>query len=173
MPLATLHEFPLAALYEALNDRRVANGLTWQGVLDEINGGPKQFRGIAVSTVTGLRTKRVAEGDGVLGMLVWLGRSPESFMPGDPLASAPEATLPPVRPGHRGLRWDAPRLYAAVQSGRMEGGLTWQQVADETGCGKNSLTGLAKATRVGFPSVMNIVRWLGRPAADFVRSSEW
>jgi hypothetical protein len=164
--------FSLAALYEALDQCRKAKGLTWQALLDEINGNPRQPRGIAVSTVTGLRTKRVAEGDGVLGMLVWLGRSPESFVPGHPLASAPEAALPPVRPGHRGLRWDVQGLYAAMQSRRAERDMTWQEVADEIGCGKNSLTGLAKATRVGFPGVMNLVWWLGRPAADFVRSSE-
>jgi transcriptional regulator with XRE-family HTH domain len=165
-------EFQLTELYEALDEGRKAKGLTWQALLDEINGNPRQPRGIAVSTVTGLRTKRVAEGDGILGMLVWLGRSPESFMPGHPLASAPGSALPQVRPGHRGLRWDVQLLYAAIQSRRAERALTWQEVADEIGCSKNSLTGLVKARRVGFPGVMNLVWWLERPAADFVRSSK-
>jgi hypothetical protein len=172
MPAARPSDFQLSALYDALDEARRARRLSWQGLLDEINGGPRQYRGIAVSTVTSLRHKAVAEGDGVLGMLRWLNRTPESFVPGHPLDGAPETALPDVAEGHRGLRWNTSALHKALQAQRTEREMTWQQVADEIGCGANQLTGLARSSRVGFPAVMRIVAWLGQPAARFVRSSQ-
>ena len=170
-------DFELAALYRALDERRIAAGLSWQALTREINdraveGGSAQPRAIAASTVRGLRDKRVAEGDGVLQMLLWLGRTPESFVPGHPLADAPEAALPDLGP-HLVLRWDVRALHLAVEQQRTGRGMTWPQVAREVGCWPVELTGLARARRVGFPGVMRILRWLGRPAAQFTRASEW
>ena len=76
-------EFDVDALYAALDAQRQARGLTWAGLAREIN---RQFervpvRAISVSTITGMRKRRVIEGDGVLQMLRWLGRTPESFVP--------------------------------------------------------------------------------------------
>ena len=67
-------DFSLAELHAALDARRQARGLTWAGATREING---QHAGsvthpIASATVTTLRTKAVAEADGVLAMLRWL-----------------------------------------------------------------------------------------------------
>jgi len=51
-------------------------------------------------------------------------------------------------------------------------GLTWPQVADEIGgVAPGGLTRLANGGRVGFPEVMRIFRWLGRPAASFTREA--
>ena len=55
----------------------------------------------------GGRTLAGAEGDGVLGMLRWLGRTPESSVPGHPAPSTPATALPEVPPGLL-VRWDVP-----------------------------------------------------------------
>jgi hypothetical protein len=164
--------FDLVAVYRALDEAREELGLSWSALTKRINA---QFSGtgaipMATSTVRGLRTRRVVEGDGVLQMLVWLGRSPESFVPHHPLAVAPEAMLPVVGPD-RILRWDPPALHRAVDELRVERQLTWAQLASEVGCSVATLTGLARAQRVAFPGVMAIVGWVGRPAADFTRPS--
>jgi hypothetical protein len=77
-------DFSLAGLYAAIDRQRQARGLTWQQAVLEINMvfGRISSRPISRSTVTGLGTKAVAEGDGVLAMLKWLNRTPESFLPG-------------------------------------------------------------------------------------------
>lgn len=115
-----------------------------------------------------MRTKSAIEGDGVLQVLIWLDRTPESFVPnrigtdGSPLR----------RVGPKGiLRWDPAASHAALEARRAERGLTWREVANEVGLSPGSLTGLAKAQRVGFPYVMRIVRRLGREAASFTRAS--
>jgi len=45
-----------------------------------------------------------------------------------------------------------------------------RDVADELGPGFNPgmLTRLADGTHIGFPRVMRIFQWLGRPVAEFV-----
>ena len=168
-------DFDLKALFEAIDERRVADGLTWAGVaraLRRPDADPTVTRPIAVSTIQGLRTTHLAEGDGVLGMLRWLGRAPEDFVPGHPLAGSPETTLPTPGPGML-LRWDAPALHAALDSQRRHLDLTWTELAGEIGCGPGQLTGLAAAQRVHFPLVMRHTAWLGRPAAHFTRQSAW
>src|SRR5689334_12145791 len=161
-------EFDLSALYAALNAQREERGLSWTAAVGEINAvGRTSIHPIAVSTVTGLRNKSVAEGDGVLQMLRWLRRSPESFVPGENKAPPlPEATPNEV------LRFDVKKLYDALNSQRTQRGMTWQMVANEIGgLRAPSLTRYAKGGRTGFPEVMRIVRWLGQPAAAFVRLS--
>jgi hypothetical protein len=75
-------DFDLKALYVALDEQRQARGLTWAQATREINavGPPAPRHPIATSTITGLRTKTMAEGAGVLQMLRWLCRAPESFV---------------------------------------------------------------------------------------------
>lgn len=177
MPSSRTEDFQLRSLYEALDERRQERGLTWTGVTREINevaiqGGSVGPRAISVSTVKGLRDKHVAEGDGVLQMLLWLGRPPESFVPGHGLTEASEAALPDVGTD-RILRWDTSALHLALQAEREDRHLTWAQVACDIGCSPAQLTGLAHARRVGFPGVMRIVAWLGQPAARFTRPAPW
>src|SRR5262245_16365800 len=74
-------DFDLAALFDALDAQRQARGLSWAEVMREVNRGIAT-RAVASSTVTRLRTQKVAEADGVLQMLRWLRRAPESFVPG-------------------------------------------------------------------------------------------
>ena len=59
------------ALYRALDERRVARGLTWKQVAAET--------GVSASTLTRTRHGGRLEVDGVLAMVSWLGRTVESF----------------------------------------------------------------------------------------------
>jgi hypothetical protein len=153
-------DFDLHALHAALDARRVARGLGWAALAAEF--------GVSVATLRGLGAQRVAEGDGVLRALAWLGRSPESFVPG--WAGAPgEGQLPAS--GIDALRFDARALYAALEAERAARGLTWQAVAAESGvAGAAALTRLRAGGRVTFPEVMRVLAWLGAPAARFVRT---
>ncbi|HKA01431.1 MAG TPA: hypothetical protein VKE70_33190 [Candidatus Solibacter sp.] len=165
--------FDLKALYAAADEQRRARGLTWAAAAREINRGGTGRHPIAVSTITGLATKTVAEGDGVLQMLRWLDRTPESFVPG--MEDANNARFRLTDPGAaRLLRWDVPAIHAALDAERHARGLTWQSVAAQIGgVTPAMLTNLAKTSRIGFPGVMHIVRWLAVPAATFTCVSDW
>jgi len=159
----------MAALYAALDEQRRARGLTWAGATREINRPVARpvLHPISVSSVTGTRNGRGAEGNIVLQMLLWLDRTPESFVPDHPVPSTPDKILPQPRSDRR-LRWDVPALHAALNQRRQEQVMTWTQVADEVGGFTPAmLTGLAQARHVGFPRVMRLVAWLDRPAASF------
>lgn len=127
---------------------------------------------ISVSTATGLHSKAVAEGDGVLQMLLWLKRTPESFMPEHRESANGHERLPDV-PAHQILRFDTRKLHAALDDRRQANGMTWSQVAQELGVGASGLTHLAKGGRTAFPHVMRMVRWLNRSATEFTRASDW
>ncbi len=148
-------------------------GLSWQQVVREINAlfALVPARPISPSTVTGMRSRAAIDGDGVLQMLRWLKRSPESFVPGDQETAGETATLPDLG-AHQILRFDTRQLYAALDAQRIARGMTWKQVASEIGSvSAGSLTQLAKGGRTGFPQVMRVTRWLGRPVAVFTRAS--
>jgi hypothetical protein len=118
-----------------------------------------------------MRTRAQIEGDGVLQMLLWLERTPESFVPGYKGSSADSCVLPQVGPD-RILRFDVPAIHAALDARRVARGLTWAQVASEIGgFGATSLTRMARGGRVGFPGVMRIARWLECPAASLTNAS--
>jgi hypothetical protein len=120
--------------------------------------------------VKGLQTKAVAEGDGVLQMLLWLKRAPESFIPG--YRASEDMCLPDV-PSHQTLRFDTKKLYTAVEAKRAATGMTLAQVANEIGVRASNLTHLSKGGRTGFPHVTRIARWLNLPVAHFTRLSDW
>ncbi|MBI1796961.1 MAG: hypothetical protein HYR74_07905 [Candidatus Eisenbacteria bacterium] len=165
-------DFSLVALYEALDAQRETRGLSWTQVTREINRQSQRLSAhpISQSTVQGIRTHSVVEGDGVLQMLLWLDRTPESFMPGH-RGSEIGARLPQVPPKQI-LRFDTPKLHAALDARRTAERMTWEQVAGELGIGASTLTRLAAGGRTTFPDVMRMVGWLGRPAAEFTRASD-
>jgi hypothetical protein len=107
----------------------------------------------------------------VLAMLRWLNRTAESFMPGYHESEGISARLPDV-PSGKVWRFDTKKLYAALDARRLERKMEWAQVAEQIGFPVASLTGIPKRTRVAFPGVMRIFRWLDRPAADFTRASD-
>lgn len=157
--------FDVHALYTALDAQRCLRQMSWQEVAREIVG-------VSPSTLTGMRARSSVEGDGVLQMLRWLGRTPESFVPGDQAATG-EDTLPEAGPSQK-LRFDTKAIYAALDARRLERKMTWRQVADEIGeTNPSSLTRLANGGRISFPNVIWIFGWLERPAAGFIRVSDW
>jgi hypothetical protein len=164
-------DFDLGALYVALDAQRLAHGLSWQGAAREINRSFEQVttaRPLSASTMTGIRQRASAEGNCVLLMLEWLGRTPESFMPNHPAPTTTETVLPSTATD-RILRWDPPKLHAALDAARQARDMTWRQVAAEIGgVTPAMLTGLAGARHLSFPRVMRLVTWLGLPAASFI-----
>ena len=164
-------DFDLQALYEALDARRCERKMSWAAVAREVSGS--RIKPGPTSTISKLRERRIAEGDGVLQMLLWLGRTPESFVTEHRNADSHRFRLPEVT-GPQVLRWDTPALFLALNTQRLERQLAWAQVAQEVGGYTPAmLAHLGKGGRVGFPRVMRLVRWLGRPAASFTRISEW
>jgi hypothetical protein len=166
-------DFDLSALYNAIDARRQERQMTWSAVAQEINRYKTTLRPISLSTIKGLQHKAVGEGDGILQMLLWLGRSPESFGRNEITADREPFLLPNVT-HEQILRWDTRLLFRAVNDQRQKKQLTWSQVSAEIGGWTPSmLTNLAKGGRTGFPRVMRVVRWLGQPAATFTRISFW
>ena len=167
------YDFSLPALYEAMDDSRRARGLTWAEVAREVNRHRTTLRPIAVSTITGLKDKPGGEGDGILQMLVWLGRTPESFVPGLAGTDDERCRLPDLSRGQI-LRWDTKALHAALDAQRRAAYLTWSEVArDIGGFTPGMLTNLSKGGRIGFPRVLRLTWWLGQPAVTFTRIAAW
>ena len=127
---------------------------------------------IATSTITGLQAKALGEGDGILQMLLWLQRTPESFLPGVD-ADPNDGRLRELGPSQI-LRWDTKKIYTALNTKRASSGLNWNELAIQIG-GVNAglLTRMARGGRTAFPQVMRITQWLGEPATKFTRASDW
>jgi hypothetical protein len=162
----------MGALCGALDAARRARKLSWTDLTAEIN---EPFKGtpsipISVATLRGMENKRSVTSAVVLQVLRWLGRTPESFLAGGDAAAAAKEVL--LDPGpSRILRFDTRLLHAALDAQRIKRGLTWKQVASEVpGFMQSMLTNLAAGPLIGFPRVILITQWLGRPASDFVRA---
>lgn len=169
-------DFDIPALYRALDARRTERGLSWKAVANEMSrsGQRRDVHSISPSTISGLMNKRWGvEGDGVLQMLLWLDRTPESFVPGHPGATHSDARLPRV-PVDRVLRFDVPRIYANLDAQRQSRRLTWPQTAAEIGGFFNAarLRSMQGQRRTSFPGVMRLARWLHCPAAALTRIAE-
>lgn len=121
----------------------------------------------------GLKEKREVIGNAALQMLVWLDRTPESFMPGHDNSANPAEALPKLGPD-RILRFDTPAIFRAMETVRIERGLSWRQIAEEIG-GVNAvqLTRFAKGAGIGMVTVSRIAKWLGRPVASFTVASSF
>jgi hypothetical protein len=164
-------DFDLKALYDALDAKRREKGLSWSAAAVEINRFSTRPRSIAATTITSLRQKPVGEGDGILQMLVWLGRTPESFVPGMEMADEDDCRLPELPKGQI-LRWDTKALFKALDARRNARGIAWIEVGREVGATPGMLRYLARGGRIGFPGVMRLTRWIGRPAVTFTRISD-
>lgn len=166
-----MKRFDLTAFHAAVDERRCTLGLTWEEAMDQIN---RPFEGttsipISISTVRGMPNKRSVTSAVVLQILRWLGRSPESFLTGQTEASCPGGKLPLAGAGQI-LRFDTASLHGALDTERRRRNLTWKHAAAEMpGFTPGMLTNLAAGPLIGFPRVMVLTQWLGRPAAEFVR----
>ena len=151
--------------------------MSWEALALEIRRADERFdvHPISPSTIAGLKNKRWGvEGDGVLQMLLWLDRAPESLVPGHPGAAHPDARLPRVA-AQKILRFDVPAIHAKLDAERAARRLTWAQVAAEIGglCNAETLKRMSKRRRTGFPHVMRLARWLRCPAVALTRIATW
>jgi hypothetical protein len=105
-------------------------------------------------------------------MLLWLGRTPESFAPVRAQADDAACRLPELSRGQI-LRWDTKALFHALDARRRERGIAWVDVATKVRFTPGMLRNLARGGRIGFPRVMRLVRWLDRPAVTFTRIAPW
>jgi len=170
-------DFDIAALHSAIDQRRRERQMSWTAVAREVSrsGERGDVHPVSPSTISGLKNKRWGvEGDGLLQMLLWLGRSPETFVAGHPGADHPDAQLPHVN-GGRILRFDVPLIYAKLDTARLSRGLTWTEVAGEVGglCSPEQLRAMRTQQRTSFPHVMRLARWLRCPAVALTRLARW
>ena len=175
----TRYEFDMTALCAALDAARAARGLSWTELVAEINA-PFAFVPsipISLSTIRGMGGKASVTSAVVLQVLRWLRRSPESFLTrraAPTIATDAAAEALPNVGSERILRFDTKAIHAALDEARRERGFTWRQVAAELpGFKEGMLTNLATGPAIGFPRVMRITQWLGRPAAEFMRGFDW
>jgi hypothetical protein len=164
--------FDIQALYEALDRERQARGLSWRVLAAQINEPFKYTTSIPISeqTIKTMTRKQSVASAVVLQVLRWLGRAPESFLAGRKETATPEEYLPHA--GHdRILRFDTEAIYTALDGERRKRGLTWVELSRELpGFTPGMLSNLANGPLIGFPRVMFLTQWLGRPAAAFVRA---
>jgi len=170
-------DFNVATLHTALETQRAERGMSWKAVAHEINRADDRYgvRPISPSTISGLKHKRWGvEGDAVLQMLLWLDRTPESFVPGHPGATHPNAQLPQIA-GNKILRFDVPSILDRLEAQRIARALTWEQAALEIGglYSADTLKNMGKQQRAAFPHVMRLARWLHCPAATLTRVANW
>lgn len=71
-------------------------------------------------------------------------------------------------PVKRGL-FDAAAFYAALDSARVERGLSWKGVANQAGISASTLTRLAQGKRPDVDSLAALLAWSGLSADAFVR----
>jgi hypothetical protein len=164
-------DFDMCALQSALDSERLGRKLTWDQLAAEINEPFKNTPSlpISVSTIRSMTTKRSVTSAVVLQVLRWLRRTPESFLAGRHAAPARGEVLPAAGPAQI-LRFDTAAMHGALDAKRRERGLIWSEAAKEMpGFTPSMLTNLATGPLIGFPRVMVLTQWLGRPAADFVR----
>jgi cyanate lyase len=172
-------EFDVVGLWEAMEAQRKRRGLSWQEVMDEISAassilvaslGSKNHP-MSASTVKNMAKRGSVSCQHALGMLRWLGRPPECFVPHETyLAKAP---LPKAGPDRR-LRWDIWAMTDLLDAERRTRGLTWKQLAQELCCSSTQISGLRRRRYgISIQLAMRIVRWLRRPAADFIVAAEW
>jgi hypothetical protein len=171
-------DFDIGALFDALDSQRRDRALSWQGVAQELwdqsaaLNARRDDHPISASTLTGMVKRRDTSCQHALFMLRWLGRTPESFMPGS-TADAKRTALPIVGTDER-LRWDLQELYGALDSQRRERSFPWPQLAHELQCTPSQLSGIKRARfAIGMRLAMRIVTWLDRPARDFIHAANW
>ena len=161
----------MEAFFAAVEAQRQERGLTWTALAAEVN---RPFVGkssipVSVGTLRGILQKSSVNSAVVLQLLRWLQRTPESFLGGDHSAMESSWHFKEGEPD-RILRFDTRSIYEALDTQRKARGLTWRQVADALpGFRAPMLTNLAKGPLIGFPRVMMLTQWLGRPASDFTR----
>jgi len=70
------------------------------------------------------------------------------------------------------VRFDSRVLYAALDAQRDARGMTWTQVAAETGVSVGTITRTQAGGRLEVDGMLAMVRWLRVPVETFVRESK-
>ena len=68
-------------------------------------------------------------------------------------------------------RFDARALRQALDEQRSARGLSWAQVAAETGVSVSTLSGTERGGRLEVDGMLAMVAWLGRRVEEFVRDA--
>lgn len=68
--------------------------------------------------------------------------------------------------------FDAEGFFAALDDQRASRGMTWKQVADESGVSASTLTRMAQGRRPDVDSLAALVKWSGLSADEFVVDSD-
>jgi transcriptional regulator with XRE-family HTH domain len=66
-------------------------------------------------------------------------------------------------------RFDSPALHRALEERRKARGLTWSQVAEESGVSIATIQRLRAGGRMEIDGMLAVVGWLGVPVENFVR----
>lgn len=152
--------FEYSAVADAVEARREELGLTSSGLIRSVNW-------LSAAPLARLREGQPTTCQHVNGLLRWLGRSPESFSPG--MADSPECQIPDFGP--YAVRWNMAALWEAMDEQRTSRGESWDDVAKATMFPE--VEGVRLETYgIRMHDAMNIVRWLGRPAATFMYPAE-
>ena len=152
--------FDYRAVGEAIESRRQELNLTPSGLIRSINW-------LSAAPLARLRQGGSNTCQHVNGLLRWLGRSPESFSPG--MVDGPECRIPDFGP--YAVRWNMATLWEAVDAQRIDRGQSWDEVREATRYAE--VEGIRLVTYgIGMHHAMNVVRWLGQPAATFMFPAE-
>ena len=161
-----------------MDAKRVARGLSWTGAAREMGQMYAELRRarpndhpLSPSTIISISERGNTTCQHALIFLQWIGRTPESFLPG-----AGRTIDRPLRPfgTDRRPRWHLRRLYDALNSRRRELQMTWPELAEVLGCTPGQLTGIRRARyAVNMKLAMRIVQWLDRPSIDFIYLARW
>ena len=66
-------------------------------------------------------------------------------------------------------RLDPPALYAALDTERQRRGLTWADLAEQSGVTQGTIRRLRGPGRFEADGIITLAAWLGRPVDDFTR----
>ena len=69
-------------------------------------------------------------------------------------------------------RFDPPALFAALDQQRVARGLSWSDVAGETGVSAATIKRTELGGRMEVDGMLALVGWLGVPVETFVRESD-
>jgi len=69
------------------------------------------------------------------------------------------------------IRFDTRALYEALDAQRAARGLTWADIARETGVAASTLKNTAKGGRLEVDGMLAMVHWLGRTVESFTRET--
>ena len=156
-------DLDVRAVFEAMDAKREAEGLTWAQVNSRLAWMSK-------ATFERMRERGTSSCNHILPMIQWVGRTPESFTV-DPQGGVGEL-LPDPSPGRWRWWWAHHDLAAAVDAKRNDLDLSWEETAELMGLGTSaaaSVKGIDKL-RYGPPIGLAMIaaRWVQRSAASFM-----